>query len=487
MLPHKGNLNLTEIATFCINKESLLRRLCELISKLHLSTKNTSLVDYVNKIYKSSDIIKALLLFVPFGIRTADQYCKADLYHYFRCGKDVFYRLLNSPKIDWRKLLYSLTNQLIRKLARESEPTSKVPRCLIIDDTVLPKTGMKIEKIGYVYSHTKLRFLLGFKAIVAGLYDGKSFLALDAALVGEKGQGKNRKFGLTLRQLRERFFKKREKTTLEYERAYEYTQKKTHLAQQFVQRVRAHRIAFDYVLVDSWYLTKAMLLVVLKRKGQHLLGMLKINSKTLYTFNGKEYTAQGLVRLLKQRKQVKRSRQYKHRYIEATVTFSGKEVKLFFSKNSHRGKWCAMPTSNTKLDFDTAFQIYAMRWTVEVFFKEAKQHLRMGKCEARDFDAQIAHLTLCMLTYNLLSILKRFESYETLGGIFRGLRTESAQLTLYERICLFIKDFSETLYQYFNIPLEQFWELFSAEYQIFRDMLNLLNPPPLCVQQTCES
>lgn len=154
MLPHKGNLNLTEIATFCINKESLLRRLCELISKLYLSAKNTSLVDYVNKIYKSSDIIKALLLFVPFGIRTADQYCNADLYHYFPCGKDVFYRLLNSPKIDWRKLLYSLTNQLIRKLERESEPTSKVPRCLIIDDTVLPKTRMKIEKIGYVYSHT---------------------------------------------------------------------------------------------------------------------------------------------------------------------------------------------------------------------------------------------------------------------------------------------------------------------------------------------
>ena len=72
-----------------------------------------------------------------------------------------------------------------------------------------------------------------------------------------------------------------------------------------------------------------------------------------------------------------------------------------------------------------------------------------------------------MLTYNLLSILKRFESYKTLGGIFRGLQTEAAQLTLYEQICLFVKDFSETLYQYFIILLEQFWELFSAAYQIF--------------------
>ena len=487
MLPHKSNLNLTEIATFCINEESLLGRLCELVSKLYLSVKNTNLVDYVNKIYRSSDIIKALLLFVAFGIKTPDQYNKTNLYHYFRCGKDVFYRLLSSPKIHWRKLLYSLTKQLIRKLERESETTSKLPRCLIIDDTVLPKTGTKIEKIGYVYSHTKFRHILGFKAIVAGLYDGKSFLALDAALVGEKGRDKNRKFGLLVRQLRERFFKKREKTTPGYERACEYTQKKTLLAQQFVQRVRAHRIAFKYVLVDSWYLSKAMLLEVLKRKGQHLLGMLKINSNTLYSFKEKEYTAQELLTLLKKRKQVKRSRRYKRRYTETTVTFSGKEVKLFFCKNSHRGQWYAMLTSNTELDFDTAFQIYAMRWTIEVFFKESKQHLRMGKCEARDFDAQIAHLTLCMLNYNLLSIIKRLEAYETLGGIFRGLQTEATQLTLYERICLFIKDFGETLYQYFNIPLDKFWKLFSAENQTYRVLLNILSPPPLSVQRTCES
>ena len=75
----------------------------------------------------------------------------------------------------------------------------------------------------------------------------------------------------------------------------------------------------------------------------------------------------------------------------------------------------------------------------------------MGKCEGRDFDAQIVYLTLYMLTYNSLSMLKRFKSYETLEGISRGLQTEAAELTLYERICLFIKDFSETLYQYFSI------------------------------------
>jgi IS4 transposase len=50
--------------------------------------------------------------------------------------------------------------------------------------------------------------------------------------------------------------------------------------------------------------------------------------------------------------------------------------------------------SNTDLAFENAFEIYATRWTVEVFFKECKQLLRLGKSESRHFEAQIAATTL---------------------------------------------------------------------------------------------
>ncbi|MDR0572497.1 MAG: hypothetical protein LBG96_00440 [Tannerella sp.] len=44
----------------------------------------------------------------------------------------------------------------------------------------------------------------------------------------------------------------------------------------------------------------------------------------------------------------------------------------------------------------------------------------MGKCESRDFDAQIAATTLCMLQYNLFSEVRRFECYESFDAAVPG-------------------------------------------------------------------
>jgi len=88
------------------------------------------------------------------------------------------------------------------------------------------------------------------------------------------------------------------------------------------------------------------------------------------------------------------------------------------------GVWHGLLTTDTKLSFDKAFEIYATRWTIEVF-KECKQYLRLGKCESIDFDAQIAAATLCMIQYNLFSAVKRFESYESFGALFRAAKSET--------------------------------------------------------------
>ena len=40
--------------------------------------------------------------------------------------------------------------------------------------------------------------------------------------------------------------------------------------------------------------------------------------------------------------------------------------------------------------------------------------LNLGKCQCVDFAGQIATLSLCMIQYNILGTVKRFESYETI-------------------------------------------------------------------------
>ncbi|MDR2651119.1 MAG: IS4 family transposase, partial [Prevotellaceae bacterium] len=47
-----------------------------------------------------------------------------------------------------------------------------------------------------------------------------------------------------------------------------------------------------------------------------------------------------------------------------------------------------------------------------------------------DFDAQIAATTLSILQYNLFSTVKRFESYESFGALFRAVILNRYQYTL---------------------------------------------------------
>lgn len=85
------------------------------------------------------------------------------------------------------------------------------------------------------------------------------------------------------------------------------------------------------------------------------------------------------------------------------------------------------------LDFFEAYRIYSMRWAIEVFH-ECKSLLNMGKCQSRSFTAQIASISITMLQYNLLSMVKRFESYESIGGLFKEAVTGLVQLSVTERI-----------------------------------------------------
>ena len=71
---------------------------------------------------------------------------------------------------------------------------------------------------------------------------------------------------------------------------------------------------------------------------------------------------------------------------------------------------------------------------MEVIFRECKQYLRFGKCQSRDFDAQIASYTITFILYTMLAYLKRVESYETLGEIFRLTQQDVREKNLAERL-----------------------------------------------------
>ena len=107
--------------------------------------------------------------------------------------------------------------------------------------------------------------------------------------------------------------------------------------------------------------------------------------KRLYLYKDKESNARSLLNRCKRTK-VKRSRSIKARYYEVMVTYKGIQVKLFFSRFNNQKDWSLLLTDNYKLSFDKAVEIYQIRWGIEVFFKEAKQYLHLGKCPSANWE-----------------------------------------------------------------------------------------------------
>ena len=125
---------------------------------------------------------------------------------------------------------------------------------------------------------------------------------------------------------------------------------------------------------------------------------------------------------------------------EITVEYKSHVLKLFFCKTSKRGKWHVLVTTDTKLGILKAYEIYSIRWSIEVFFKESKQYFGLGKSQSQDFDAQIADISIAMIQYNVFSLAKRIEAYETLGGLFSEIKGQITDYTITERIWGFIRE-----------------------------------------------
>ena len=305
-------------------------------------------------------------------------------------------------------------------------------KCLIFDDSSLPKTGRYIEKVSRIWDHVLKRCVLGYKLLVMGYWDGLSFIPLDFSLHRERGKNADKPFGLKKKEYRNQYRKKREHGTHSWDRAKEADATKIDSALKMFWRAISQGIKINYVLMDSWFTCDAFIRAVKKVNKQtvHLIGMYK-TPKTRFNYLGQMLTYSQICNKLGK---TKRCRKLRLHYKGALVDYNGTPINMFFSRQGKNGKWRVFLTTNTELTFIKMMEIYQIRWTVEVFFKEAKQLLGLGRCQSNDFDAQIAETTTTMIQHVLLTLKYRFEHYETKGALFNHLREGIIQSRLNERL-----------------------------------------------------
>jgi len=395
----------------------------------------------------SFEAIFSILMSLPFlGLPSVNSIYKSPYLNIIEARKDVFYRLKNKSSIDWRAILWVFVKKFI-SLHKQEEPVGS-PRCLIVDDSLLTKTGKAIERVSRVYDHVSQRYVLGFKLLLLSYWDGTSNIAVDFSLHREKGRNKEKHYGFKKKELKKQYKKKRDKGCAASNRVKECDQSKIDNGIKMVKRAIAKGLKVDYLLMDSWFTCWAFVDVIIKSKKQamHLIGMYK-TAKTKFGFQGKQLTYK---QILNELGKAKRCRKLGLHYKQATVIWNDVEVKLFFSRQSSKSKWKVFITTNTSLTFIKMIEIYQIRWTIEVLFKEAKQLLNLGKCQSNDFDAQIAETTVTLIQHLILTLKYRYEKYESKGELFNQISNQAVEYRLNERLWGLFRQLIKVICQLFD-------------------------------------
>ena len=214
-----------------------------------------------------------------------------------------------------------------------------------------------------------------------------------------------------------------------YQRRKEATEKATVHLEVMVKRILSEGVSAQYLLMDSWFTMPATVATL----AQHLkvIGMVKKSPNIHYSYNGQSLDLKAIYRRL-------RKRRGRAKILASADVVLKDEVsaKLVFVRDKRKKDWLALLSTDTKLADEDVVRIYGKRWDIEVFFKMAKQHLKLAKeIQCRDFDALIAHTTIVFMRYMFLAYQCRMETDQrSFGNLFYACCEEVADISFMQAL-----------------------------------------------------
>ena len=210
--------------------------------------------------HSASELIQSLCLFKVLG-ETIGSMWHHKFYDLLLVGKNCFYRMLTRSSMDWRRLLAAMAVHFLTILRSRKVDFYKGGTCFILDDTTAEKTTKKGERVSRVFDHVVCKCVLGYKVQILCVSDGTTTIPVDFSIHREKGEKGD--FGLTQKERRKQYHKKRAATSPAAKRLKEADANKLDVALEMIARAWKLRIRPRYVLADSWYLSEKLLRGVL--------------------------------------------------------------------------------------------------------------------------------------------------------------------------------------------------------------------------------
>ena len=365
-------------------------------------------------------------------ITSVHELMKQGISSFYQAHKDTFYRFKNG-EWGWRAFYWRFIRHLGSKLTWSE---TRNENCFIIDTSVLAKRGKSMEQLSYVYDHTQRKSVNGYELVALGLITPTNFYPLDFSHRFSDKRHHQARDAVPLNptgSLAKRIGEARALTKIE-------------LAVKLLKEALTKGIAASHVLVDSWF-TSPKFCQAVRELNLHAIGRLK-NGKTRYLYEGKWLNLSQLYHVLKAT--LIKDRELGcpvanvsvacRNGIEGIIVFvkgyQEPEVeKVAGARKNPEPKWAAIFSTDPTLSAREIVKKYILRWSIEVFFKEAKQRLGLGKEQSRYFAAQVYSTTQAFLRYSILAYLLDQESADcTIGAMFHQIAQEAGTITFCERL-----------------------------------------------------
>jgi hypothetical protein len=336
-----------------------------------------------------------------------------------------------------------------REIARTDQAPLK-DKVLIGDDTILDKTGEKMELVSYHHDHTTNRSQLGYQMLQVGYHNGVRFYPVDVGFHTSKKRPNEK-----LREV--------DKRSSGWKRRMETFEKKTDLLVQMIQRCWQNGISARFVLFDSWFAWDKVISQILTI-GYGVICRLKRN-QVRYSYRNQAMTLSQLWhKVARHELRWINSWQVKAAVLEVELPLAGK-VSIVFVRWSKKN-WHAFLCTEADMEIAEILNYYARRWAIEVYFRDCKQLLGLGKGQSETFDAVVAWASIVMIRYLILVyILAKRQLTGPIGPLFQELACEHLHIALIQSLWTRIRQIIMLSSQLFSTNSE------SDEFFYFLDVL----------------
>jgi hypothetical protein len=313
--------------------------------------------------------------------------------------EDVIYDFWDQEDINWR----GWARNASRRIDAQVELGHFAKRAFVVDDTLRKRRGKKVEGSSRHHDHTSGTTVAGHQILELGLAGENGFLPVDRqhymseCAPVDKPSGKGG------------FKDNRSAAARDMARARD-EEKPAMLARMLKDALKAGFKA-AWLIGDAWFGTKANIRLAIEHDLRALFQMKR--GKLQYRVDGSLYTASELYAKNRRKMRCANSKsRFKTVRIEAEINLETNQnaepiwqpVALILSapKDDRQDTWVIFLSTDMLASVEQLLEVYALRWSIEVYFKELKQSFGLLSEQSGKYQVAYASIHLAAVRYMII-------------------------------------------------------------------------------------